>query len=266
MGRNMRVIFALAVFFLSASLPVSTFAAGDVKLEEAKIDPTDIHSLQRGARNFMNYCSGCHSARYVRFKTIGKYLELSEEQLINNLMFNAEKTFETMDVSMRPADAERWFGTIPPDLSLMARSKGADYIFTFLKSYYIDSNSTTGVNNAVLAGTSMPHVLWELQGYQRAIFSEHTETSEDGEEVTTVHLEGFEPVTAGSMAEVTAGSTAAEDYDFDDFVRDTTNFLVYIAEPIRSERRKLGTWVIGYLFIFLIIAWMLKKQIWKDVK
>ena len=266
MGRNMRVIFVLTVSFLSTSMSVPAFAAGDAVLEEANIDPTNINSLQRGARNFMNYCSGCHSARYVRFKTIGKYLELSEEQLINNLMFNAEKTFETMDVSMRPGDAERWFGTVPPDLSLMARSKGADYIFTFLKSFYLDADSPTGVDNSVLAGTSMPHVLWELQGYQSAILTEHTETSEDGEEITTVHIDGFEPVTAGSMAVVTTGSMAAGDYNFDDFVRDTTNFLVYIAEPIRSDRRQLGVWVLMFLTFFWIIASRLKKQIWKDVK
>lgn len=266
MARNMRVILVLTAAFFSASTSGPAIAADDVELEQANIDPTNINSLQRGARNFMNYCSGCHSARYVRFKTIGKYLELSEEQLINNLMFNAEKTFETMDVSMRPGDAERWFGTLPPDLSLMARSKGADYIFTFLKSYYLDAEQTTGVNNSVVPGTSMPHVLWELQGYQRAVFLEHTETSEDGEEITTVHLDGFEPVTAGSMAVVTTGSMAAGDYEFDDFVRDTTNFLVYIAEPIRSDRRKLGVWVLMFLTFFWLIASMLKKQIWKDVK
>ena len=118
----------------------------------------------------MNYCSGCHSAQYVRFNTIGKYLELSEEQLVDNLMFNAEKTFDTIQASMPAADAARWYGTAPPDMSLMARAKGADYIYNFLKGFYLDAESPTGVDNLVLAGTSMPHVLWELQGYQNAIF------------------------------------------------------------------------------------------------
>jgi len=199
----------------------------------------------------MNYCSGCHSAQYVRFNTIGKYLELSEEQLVDNLMFNAEKTFETIQSSMPVADAARWYGTAPPDMSLMARAKGADYIYNFLKGFYLDAESPTGVDNLVLAGTSMPHVLWELQGYQDAIFSEHTV---DG--VTSHEFEGFEQVTTGALD--------AEDYD--DFVRDTVNFLAYIAEPIRSERRMIGTWVIIYLLVFLVIAIMLKKQIWKDVK
>ena len=241
-------------FVLTAALfSVTTFAAGgDTELEESGIDPDNISSLQRGARNFMNFCSGCHSAKYVRFKTIGKYLELSEEQLVDNLMFNAEKSFETISVSMRPYDAERWFGTTPPDLSLMARSSGADYIYNYLKSFYVDPNSPTGVDNTVLVGTSMPHVLWELQGYQRAIFT----TQEDADGNVSEHFEGFEPVTTGSMS--------AE--GFDQFVRDTTNFLAYISEPIRSDRRKLGVWVLLFLFFFWIIASMLKKQIWKDVK
>lgn len=200
----------------------------------------------------MNYCSGCHSAKYVRYKTIGKYLELSEEQLIENLMFNAEKTFETINVAMRPGDAARWFGTAPPDMSLMARSKGADYIYNFLKGFYVDPDSPTGVDNRVLAGTSMPHVLWELQGFQKAVFTEH----DDGHGNIVVGFDHFEPFIPGSMGEK----------DFDDFVRDTTNFLAYIAEPIRSDRRKLGVWVIMFLIFFWIIAYMLKKQIWKDVK
>ncbi len=227
-----------------------SFAAGGAALEHANIDPGNIASLQRGARNFMNYCSGCHSARYVRFSTIGKDLELSDEQLIENLMFNAEKTHEVINVSMPEADASRWFGVAPPDLSLIGRAKGADYIYSFLKGFYVQAESPTGVDNTVLPGTSMPHVLWELQGYQRAVFSEH---AEDG--VTTTHFEGFETLTEGSLD--------AEGYD--EFVRDTVNFLVYIAEPIRSERRTLGVWVLMYLIFFWIIAVMLKKQIWKDV-
>jgi len=226
-------------------------AGGGVELVPADIDPGNISSLQRGARNFMNYCSGCHSAQYVRFNTIGKYLELSEEQLVENLMFNAEKTFDTIQASMPAADAARWYGTAPPDMSLMARAKGADYIYNFLKVFYLDAESPTGVDNLVLAGTSMPHVLWELQGYQNAIFVEHTV---DG--VTSHDFEGFEQVTTGTLD--------AEDYD--DFRRDTVNFLSYISEPIRSERRMLGTWVIIYLLVFLVIAIMLKKQVWKDVK
>ena len=239
---------AIATCFVAATALAA--GGGDIQMEKAEIEPDNVNSLQRGARNYMNYCSGCHSAQYVRFNTIGAALELSDEQLVDNLMFNAEKTFETIRSSMPAADAMRWYGTAPPDLSLMARAKGADYIYNFLKGFYIDTDSPTGVDNIVLAGTSMPHVLGGLQGFQEAIFSEHT----DGE-VTTLKFEKFEQQVAGSLD--------AEDYD--EFVRDTVNFLAYIAEPVRAERRKLGTWVIIYLLVFLIIARMLKKQIWKDV-
>ena len=228
-----------------------SFAAGGAALEHADIEPGNTASLQRGARNFMNYCSGCHSAKYVRYSTIGEDLELSDEQLSENLMFNAEKTFETIEVAMPEAAAGRWFGVPPPDLSLIGRAKGADYIYSFLKGFYVQAESPTGVDNTVLAGTSMPHVLWELQGYQKAIFSEHTEGG-----VTSKQFESFETLTEGSLDEEA----------YDEFVRDTVNFLVYIAEPIRSERRTLGVWVLMYLIFFWIIAVMLKKQIWKDVK
>ena len=249
MGKlNMITRLAGVLVLFAAS---QSFAAGGAALEHANIEPGNIASLQRGARNFMNYCSGCHSAKYVRFSTIGRDLELSDEQLSENLMFNAEKTYETIKVSMPEAAAGRWFGVAPPDLSLIGRAKGADYIYSFLKGFYVQAESPTGVDNTVLAGTSMPHVLWELQGFQRAVFSEHTE---DG--VTTRHFEGFETLGEGSL----------DAEGFDEFVRDTVNFLVYLAEPIRSERRTLGVWVLMYLIFFWIIAVMLKKQIWKDVK
>ena len=246
-SKNFGRLVAFTALFIAIE---SSASSGGTALAPAEIDPGNISSLQRGARNFMNYCSGCHSAQYVRFNTIGKYLGLSDEQLVDNLMFNAEKTFETINASMPSEDAVRWYGTAPPDMSLMARAKGADYIYNFLKGFYLDPDSPTGVDNLVLEGTSMPHVLWELQGYQRANFSEHTV---DG--VTSHVFEGFEHATTGKLD--------AEDYD--EFVRDTVNFLAYIAEPIRSERRKLGVWVLMFLVVFWVIASMLKKQLWKDV-
>ena len=246
--RRIVELVVLVTGFISAP----GYAASKVHLESADIDPNNIASLQRGASNFMNYCSGCHSAQYVRYSTIGEHLGLSDEQLIDNLMFNAEKTYETIRTSMSAADAKRWYGVVPPDMSLLARSKGVDYIYSFLKSFYVSADSPTGVDNVVLAGTSMPHVLWELQGYQTANFTVHE--NEDGSVTTT--FEGFEMQKEGSLD--------AEEYD--GFVRDTVNFLAYISEPVRSDRRKLGVWVLMFLIFFYILASMLKKQIWKDVK
>ena len=244
----------LALLVVSACfMTTPVFASGGgAELVSADIDPDNINSLQRGAGNFMNYCSGCHSAQYVRYKTIAKDLDLSEEMLVDNLMFNAEKTFETIQASMPSDDAARWYGVAPPDLSLMARAKGADHVFNFLKGFYIDPDSPTGVDNTVLAGTSMPHVLWELQGYQTANFSEH---ENDNGSVTTT-FDGFTQLSLGKM----------DSEDYDEFVRDTVNFLAYMAEPVRGFRVNLGKWVLIYLIFFLIIARMLKKQIWKDVK
>ena len=243
-------LLVLGACFMTS--PASAAGGPAALADPSEIDLDNIASLQRGARNYMNYCSGCHSAEYVRFSTIGKMLELSEEQLVDNLMFNAEKTFETINAAMPPEAAARWFGQPPPDLSLMARAKGADHIYNFLRGFYVDPDSPTGVDNVVLAGTSMPHVLWELQGFQEATFESHE--NEDGS--VTTEFKGFETLSAGSMD--------AEAYD--DFVRDTTNFLAFIAEPIRQDRRKLGVWVLIFLLFFLVLATQLKKEIWKDVK
>jgi ubiquinol-cytochrome c reductase cytochrome c1 subunit len=244
-------IAALLVMSACFVMSPAMAAGGGPELAAAEIDADNINSLQRGAANFMNYCSGCHSAQYVRYNTIGKDLDLSDEMLVDNLMFNAENVFDTIQASMPADDAARWYGKAPPDLSLMARSKGADYVYNFLKGFYVSEESPTGVDNLVLSGTSMPHVLWELQGYQAAHFEDHA--NEDGSVTTT--FEGFEQLTAGKM----------DSEDYDNFVRDTVNFLAYIAEPIRSDRRKIGVWVLMFLIFFYIVANMLKKQIWKDV-
>jgi len=239
-----------ATALVVAAAPAS--AAGGGELMHADIDLDNIQSLQRGARNFMNYCSGCHSAKYVRYSTIAKGLGLSEEQVVENLMFNGEKIFDTIEGSMDSEAAAKWFGVAPPDLSLTARAKSADYIYTKLKGYYIDESRPTGVNNIALKGTSMPHVLAGLQGMRRANFEDHE--NEDGS--VTTELVGFEQVTEGKLSE--------EEYDA--FVTDTVAFLAYVAEPMRTQRQSIGTWVIAFLLVFLILAYMLKKEIWKDVK
>jgi ubiquinol-cytochrome c reductase cytochrome c1 subunit len=243
MGSVKRISLALAVLLAG----LNAFGAGGAVLEHAGNDVSDVNSLQRGARNYMNYCAGCHSAKYVRFNSIADDLELSEDQMIRNLMFNAEKTFETIEANMSADDSARWFGQSPPDMSLMARARTTDYIYNFLKGFYVDPDSPTGVDNRVLAGTSMPHVLWELQGFQTGVFTK----DERGSSV----FGHFESLTSGSMSPE----------EFDSFVRDTVNFLEYISEPMQSKRRLLGYWVMGFLAIFWVFASLLKKQVWKDV-
>ena len=158
--------------------PSLTLAAQDIGSQDrANNDVGDIASLQRGARNFVNYCLGCHSAKYVRYNRLADDLGITEDQLINNLMFVTEKPHDTMRNSMPPDDAERWFGQAPPDLSLIARSRGPDFLYRFLRSFYLDDSRPTGVNNLVIDSVAMPHVLWELQGMQRAVFEEKTSAS-----------------------------------------------------------------------------------------
>jgi ubiquinol-cytochrome c reductase cytochrome c1 subunit len=243
-----RALAAAAVLLLASAAG----AAEEVELEPAENDIGNVASLQRGARNFMNYCSGCHSARYVRYNTIADDLMLQEEQVIENLMFNAEKTFETIQATMSAENAEAWFGRAPPDMSLIARARGTDYIYNFLRGFYLDPESPTGVDNLYLESTSMPHVLWQLQGYQTAVYEEIEAANGRGTEQVFSHFES-----------ATTGTLSPEEYDA--FVRDTVNFLEYISEPVRATRRILGVWVLAFLGVFLIIANMLKNQIWKDV-
>ena len=237
---NKYILIMLAMIF---SLNSGIYAATQKTLEKANNDSGDISSLQRGARNFMNYCSGCHSAEYIRYDVIGKDLGISQSQLKRYLMFNTQQSFDTINTSMEMEDAAGWFGQAPPDLSLMARAKSTDYVYTFLKSFYVDSSSPTGVDNSILVGTSMPNVLWELQGHQEYI----------NDESGYGYLEIAIP---GKMSEE----------DFNSFLRDTVNFLEYISEPIKNERQALGIKVLIFLAFFLVLAYFLKKEIWKEVK
>src|ERR1044072_8936477 len=182
-------LLAALVAFCGAAL--ASEAPGGI-IQPARNDITNTASLQRGARNFVNYCMGCHSARYVRYGRLGKDLGLSEQQVIDNLMFTGERIHDTMKISMRPEDAARWFGAAPPDLSLIARSPGPDYIYSFLKSFYLDPSRPTGVNNRVMPQTAMPHVLWELQGLQEAVYdgesdAEHNAVHKRFKEFKVVH-------------------------------------------------------------------------------
>lgn len=231
-------ILFTAIFFA----PIGLHAAVKKPLMSANNDIYDIESLQRGARNFMNYCSGCHSAEYIRYDVIGEDLGITQSQLKEYLMFNAQQTFDTINASMRSEDASGWFGQAPPDLSLAARAKGTDYIYTFLKSFYVDATSPTGVDNVVLAGTSMPNVLWELQGHQEYLQNENESK-----------LEVYIP---GKMNEE----------EFNSFLRDTSNFLEYISEPVKIKRQALGVKVLFFLAFFMILAYFLKKEVWKDIK
>jgi ubiquinol-cytochrome c reductase cytochrome c1 subunit len=243
---------ALAAGWLTlAGTPALAAGGGPAWGDPANVDIGNVASLQRGARNFMNYCSGCHSAKYVRYNQLGRDLGLTDQQLIDNLMFAAVKPTETIEIAMRPADAQRWFGQPPPDLSLITRARGADYVYNFLRSFYVDAARPLGVNNLMLPNASMPHVLWSLQGLQRPVYEDVTH---DG--VTEQQIKGFELERKGALAPA----------EYDEFVRDTVNFLAYIGEPVKQKRESLGVLVIAFLLVFGVLAYLLKQEIWKDVR
>jgi ubiquinol-cytochrome c reductase cytochrome c1 subunit len=249
-----------SLMLLLLGLPMASFAAaGSDYMLKAHNDLNNQESLQRGAKYFVNYCLGCHSAKYVRYSRIGEDLDISEDELVNNLMFNATKPFETMQSSMQADDALSWFGATPPDLSLISRSRNPDWLFTYLKSFYADSKRPLGSNNKLLPGASMPNVLWELQGEQTPIYHdvEVASVNENGESITR-KVKQF-----SHFASVTEGSLNTK--EFDGVVRDIVNFLDYIGEPVKMKRQKMGVWVILYLLILFGFAYFLKKEIWKDV-
>jgi ubiquinol-cytochrome c reductase cytochrome c1 subunit len=246
-----RAARALAV--LLAALPSAALAAGEgYPLQDSQADVSNLASLQRGARNFVNYCLGCHSAKYMRYSQLAEDLALTEDELRANLMFTGERIYDTMSTAMPAERAREWFGNAPPDLSLIVRSRGSDYVYTFLRSFYEDPSRPTGVNNAVLPGTAMPHVLAELQGVQRPRYEEAR--GADGQ--ATRHLVGLDPGTPGELP------AAA----YDSFVRDTVAFLEYVAEPAKARRQALGIWVVLFLLMFTAFTWFLYKEYWKDVK
>jgi ubiquinol-cytochrome c reductase cytochrome c1 subunit len=242
----------LALIGLLLSAGVARAAGGEAQLMPAGNDIHNVASLQRGARNFMNYCSGCHSAQFVRYNRIAADLQIPESELKANLMFTGGRPFDTIRTSMNAEDARRWFGNAPPDLSLIARSRGTDYLYTFLKTFYADPTKPMGTNNLVLPGTAMPHVLAPLQGLQVAEF----ESVQHGGGATSEEFRQFQLAQKGAL-------TPAE---YEGFVRDTVNFLEYIGEPVQAKRQRLGVWVILFLLLFTVLAWLLKKEYWKDVR
>ncbi len=235
---------------LLALLSSGTYAATGGDLMHADVDLGNRASLQRGARTFVNYCVSCHSAGYARYSRVATDLGIPESVVAGSMMFTTEKVGDTMQVAMRKEDGEAWFGVAPPDLSVVARARGADWLTTFLSTFYLDPKRPTGVNNLAFKDTAMPHVLWELQGLKRP----STETRvEGGQEIT--HITGLETVSAGLESDEAYAGT----------VRDLVNFLVYLGEPAKLVRYKIGFWVMLFLFGFFWIAYLLKKEYWRDV-
>jgi ubiquinol-cytochrome c reductase cytochrome c1 subunit len=239
--------------FITIAL-LSTGAAmaeeGEIALLPSGADIKDTESLQRGARNFMNYCSGCHSLKYLRYNRLAADLKIPESELAGTLMFTSDKVFDTINSAM-PADSESWFGKQPPDLSLISRAKGVDYPYSFLKGFYADKTRPFGVNNLYLTSAAMPHVLERLQGSQKPVFKNEPDDHGSARMV----LVGVESMTPGAL----------KPEEYDQFVRDIANFLDYAGEPVKEKRESLGVFVTLFLLVFFLFAYLLKKEYWKDV-
>lgn len=251
------MVARIALIVLAACWPLSApgaAAGGDAPYwEQPDVSIDDRASLQRGAQLFTNYCMGCHSAKHHRWMHVADDLGIPERVVEENLIWttgadgNKDQIGSTMTTAMADTYGEQVFGKVPPDLTLTARSRGPAWIYNYLRTFYIDEASPTGVDNAVLHGASMPHVLWPLQGWQRPVYAE--DGGEDG------RIVGFEQVQEGSMT--------PEEYD--QAVNDIVNYMVYLAEPARMDRTAIGGWVLLFLLVLLVFAYLLKKEYWKDV-
>ncbi len=220
----------------------------------------DLAAVQHGAKLFANYCLNCHQAAYMRYNRL-RDIGLTEQQIKDNLIFTGAKVGEVMKTALDAKEAKDWFGGVPPDLTLIARSRanasmgsGADYLYTYLRSYYRDDTKATGWNNTAYPNVGMPHVLWELQGQQKAVFADEKDPHDPSK---TVHVfKGFEPLTAGTLSQA----------EYNESVADLVAYLQWMGEPVQNERVRLGVWVLLFLSVFTVIAWRLNAAFWKDIK
>jgi ubiquinol-cytochrome c reductase cytochrome c1 subunit len=236
----------LITLFLFLTMPYGVFASEGVDLQDADVDVTDRVSLERGAKYFVTYCLGCHSLKQIRFKRIALDLNVDEKIMLKNIAPQGASIYDQLYTAMNAHDAEKWFGTKPPDLSLIARSRGGDWLYSYLKGFYIDKKKPYGVNNLIFPDVAMPNVLWQLQGEQVPVFKKEG----DREVIKKLVLEE-------------EGTLSPE--QFDTMVNDLVNFLVYVGEPEQLERTRIGKYVIFFLLMFLVLTYLLKKEYWKDI-
>jgi ubiquinol-cytochrome c reductase cytochrome c1 subunit len=243
-----------ALMFVS---PAAMASEGGLRLDVAPINQADVISLQSGARTFANYCLNCHSASLMRWNRLME-LGLTESQIKDNLMFSGGKVGELMNVAMSRKDAQQWFGAAPPDLSVIARARGADWLYSYLRGFYRDPGRPTGWNNTVYENVGMPNPMWQLQGERVRVEREANKESGKGGEGGhggAVKLVGYEMVKPGSLTPV----------QYDETVRDLVNFLVYMGEPAATSRKQIGIIVLLFLLAMWPLVYFLKREYWKDV-
>ena len=253
---------ALALVLLPG---ISLASSEGSAMESAQIDLTDKAALQRGASLYMNYCSSCHSLSYQRYSRMGEDLGLTQEQVEQNLMFTDAKIGETIDTGMDATNATNWLGKAPPDLSVVARTKaeGGDWIYNYLKSFYVDESRPMGWNNTVFPGASMPHVLWEMQGMQHPVLEPKRKGPTGEEEPCHKGESQGQCIKGFVIPDAQKGSMDAEQYDR--VARDLSAFLTYVGEPSAVKRESMGVWVVLFLAFLTFLAYLLKAEYWRDV-
>lgn len=258
-----KIRFLLLSLLLAPGLALA--AGGTAPMKSAQVDLDDKAALQRGASLFMSYCSGCHAISYQRYSRIAQDLDLTPEQVEQNLIYNDQKIGETMKTGMNPADGQAWFGKAPPDLSVVSRAKaqGADWVYNYLISFYVDDSRPMGWNNTVFPGASMPHALWELQGMQHAKTEpKHKNAKGEPQSCTMGEYKG-ECIIGFELAESPKPRLSSEQYDR--VAKDITSFLAYVGEPGAAKRESIGVWVVLFLAFFTFVAYLLKVEYWRDV-
>lgn len=251
----------LSLLLSVAGLSVANANSGGIAWDKFPVEKsTDVIALQNGARTFANYCLSCHNAAFMRYNRL-RDIGLTEEQIKKNLMFATDKVGDVMKVALDPKNAKEWLGVVPPDLTLITRSRsaagqgtGADYLYTFLRTFYRDDTKATGWNNLVFPNAAMPHVLWEWQGQRGAKFVEETDPHDSAKSIH--RFAGFEQIAPGTKSQL----------EYDQAVGDLVAYLNWMAEPAQSTRTRLGVWVLLFLAVFTVIAWRLNAAFWKDIK
>ncbi len=236
---------SMTILLLAFSLGVA--AEESVELQQANFDPEDRASILQGAKTFVKYCLGCHSIKHIRYQRISKDFTIDEKKVLAEIAPQSASIYDQMHTAMNAHDSAKWFGVQPPDLSLISRSRNADWLYSYLKSFYTDPSKPLGTNNLIFKDVGMPNVFWQVQGEQKAVYTE----GDDGQPV----FEKLEIAKPGTMTEE----------EFDTMVNDLVNFLVYVGEPVKLERERIGKYVLLYLVMFLLISYLLKKEYWKDV-
>ena len=258
----MKKLFAALMFSV---LPLTAMAAGPaIPLDKVDIDLTDKAAMQDGLKTFTNYCMGCHGAKFQRYERVANDLGIPAEVMMDNVVFSSAKIGDHMKIGMQPSDAKVWFGAAPPDLTLVARVRGTDWLYTYLRTFYEDPSRPLGANNKVFPNVGMPNVMSDLQGRQ-VIGCKQVQVVDNGKKV-------FDPLTGTPVTEeacdqltIVPGTATQTEAEFDETVKNLVTFLAYSANPVKLESQRIGTYVLLFLAFFFVIAYLLKREYWKDV-